>query len=275
MNRWVGIAFRRFGIFLGLICIVIALSLLEPRFLTPGNLTNIMRQTSVIGIMAVGMTFVILTAGIDLSVGSILALTGVVCASLEQRGWPVAAVVTATLLLGALIGTINGLVTTLGRVTPFVVTLGMMSIARGLAHIYTGGQPISGFGAAFRFLGTGGLLDIPVPIIIFALTVLIAAAILRHTILGRYTYAIGGNEDAARLSGIRVNFHKTSAYAISGLTAALGAIVLTSRLNAGESIAGMGYELDAIAAVVIGGTSLMGGRGGVWGTLVGALLIGT
>ena len=188
---------------------------------------------------------------------------------------PVVALVAVTLLLGTFIGTVNGVVTTMGKVTPFVVTLGTMSIARGLSHIYTGGQPISGFGPSFRFIGSGEMFNIPVPIIIFALTVIIAAAILRHTRLGRYTYAIGGNEQAVRLSGISINFYKTSVYAICGLTSALGAIVLTSRLNAGESIAGMGYELDVIAAVVIGGTSLMGGRGGVWGTLVGALLIGT
>ena len=220
MNRWVHIAFRQFGIFLALICVGGVLSALEPTFRSPENLTNIVRQTSIIGIMAVGMTFVILTAGIDLSVGSILGLTGVVCASLEHRGLPVAAVVAATLLLGAFIGTINGVVTTVGKVTPFVVTLGMMSIARGLSHIYTGGQPISGFGPSFRFLGTGEIVDIPVPIIIFALTVLIAAAVLRHTVLGRYMYAIGGNEEAARLSGISVVFYKTAAYAICGLTAA-------------------------------------------------------
>jgi ribose/xylose/arabinose/galactoside ABC-type transport system permease subunit len=275
MKDWVSHAFRQYGIFLALVGIIIVLAICEPTFLTPQNLTNIMRQTSVIGIMAVGMTFVILTAGIDLSVGSILALTGVVCASLEHRGWPVLAVAAVTLGLGAVIGTLNGVVITKGKVTPFVVTLGMMSVARGLSHIYTNGQPISGFGPAFRFIGSGEIFTIPVPIIIFALTVLAAAAVLRQTVLGRYTYAIGGNEDAVRLSGIRVDLYKTAAYTICGLTSALGAIVLTSRLNAGESIAGMGYELDVIAAVVIGGTSLMGGRGGVWGTLIGALLIGT
>jgi ribose/xylose/arabinose/galactoside ABC-type transport system permease subunit len=265
----------QYGVLAGLLCIMIALSIMEPSFRTSQNLINILRQSSVIGIMAVGMTFVILTAGIDLSVGSVLALTGVVCASLEHRGWPVAAVVAGTLVFGALIGSVNGAVITLGRVTPFVVTLGTMSIARGWAHIRTGGQPISGFGPSFRQIGSGTILSIPVPVIILALTVLVAAVLLRRTVLGRYIYAIGGNEEAARLSGIRVRFYKALAYALCGLTAALGAVVLTARLNAGESIAGMGYELDVIAAVVIGGTSLMGGRGGVWGTLVGALLIGT
>ncbi len=265
----------QYGVMIGLLCIVAVLSVLEPSFRTSYNLVNVLRQSSIIGIMAVGMTFVIVTAGIDLSVGSILALTGVACASLEHRGWPVAAVVAASLLLGAGIGGLNGAVITLGRVTPFVVTLGMMSIARGVAHISTGGQPISGFGGSFRAIGSGELFGVPVPIVIFALTVLGAAVILRHTVLGRYLYAIGGNEEAARLSGVPVRFYKALSYTICGLTAALGAIVLTSRLNAAESIAGMGYELDVIAAVVIGGTSLMGGRGGIWGTLVGALMIGT
>lgn len=274
MKHWVAHAFRQYGIFLGFLCVIVVLSILEPRFCSTHNLINIVRQTSVIGIMAVGMTFVILTAGIDLSVGSVLALTGVVCASLEHAGLPVILVVAATLLLGAGIGAINGIVTTLGRVTPFVVTLGTMSIARGLAHIYTGGEPISGFDKPFRFIGSGELFNVPVPIIIFLLTVVLAATVLKHTTLGRYTYAIGGNEEAVRLSGINVDFYKTMAYAICGATAGLGAVVLTSRLNAGESIAGTGYELDVIAAVVIGGTSLMGGRGSVWGTLIGALLIG-
>jgi ribose/xylose/arabinose/galactoside ABC-type transport system permease subunit len=217
---------------------------------------------------------VILTAGIDLSVGSVLALTGVLCASFEHAGLPVVLIVIATLGIGAVIGSVNGLIITKGKVTPFVVTLGMMSVARGLAHIYTDGQPISGFGERFRYIGGGDFFYIPVPIIIFAFTLLIAAVILRDTRLGRYTYAIGGNEEAVRLSGINVDRFKIAVYAISGLAAALGAVILTSRLNAGESIAGVGYELDVIASVVIGGTSLMGGRGSVWGTFIGALLIG-
>ncbi len=275
MNNWLGHAFRQYGIVLGFVGVVVALSILEPSFRTTNNLTNVMRQTSVIGVMAVGMTFVILTAGIDLSVGSILALTGVVCADLERRGLPVIAVVAVTLLLGTFIGTLNGVIITLGKVTPFVVTLGTMSIARGLAHIFTNGQPISGFSPSFRYIGSGELFGVAVPILIFGATVLAAAAILRYTTLGRYTYAIGGNEEAARLAGVQVDYYKVAVYAIVGLTAALGALVLTSRLNSGESIAGTGYELDVIAAVVIGGTSLMGGRGSVWGTLIGALLIGT
>ncbi len=266
---------KKHGIFIGFVAIVIILSIISPAFLRPLNLLNVVRQTSIHGIMAVGMTFVILTAGIDLSVGSVLALTGVLCASFEHNNWPLLFIILVTLLIGSAIGLINGLVITKGRVTPFVVTLGMMSITRGLAHIYTNGQPISSFGESFRYIGAGNILDIPIPIIIFLITVIVAAIILKHTRLGRYTYAIGGNEEAVKLSGINVDRYKAAAYVICGMTAALSAIVLTSRLNAGESIAGTGYELDVIASVVIGGTSLMGGRGGVWGTLIGALIIGT
>jgi ribose/xylose/arabinose/galactoside ABC-type transport system permease subunit len=268
-------AVREYGILIGFLIVIAVLSIREPTFLTTRNLLNVVRQTSMHGIMAVGMTFVILTAGIDLSVGSLLALAGMVCASMVHADWPLTLVVGVTLLLGSFTGLVNGMVITVGRVTPFVVTLGTMSIARGLAYIYTGGQPISGFGKEFRFIGTGHVMDVPVPIIIFAFTVLVAAMILKHTTLGRYTYAIGGNEEAVRLSGVNADFYKTMAYVICGFTSAVAAIVLTSRLNAAESTAGEGYELDVIASVVIGGTSLMGGRGSVWGTLVGALLIGT
>lgn len=275
MKTKLSVIMKQYGIFVGFLLIVIILSLLSDAFLTRRNILNIVRQTSIHGIMAVGMTFVILTAGIDLSVGSVLALTGVLCADFEHRGLPVLLIVVVTMLIGAFLGFLNGIVITKGKVTPFVVTLGMMSIARGFALIYSGGYPISGFGKPFRFIGSGYVLTIPVPILIFALTIVIAAAVLRHTRLGRYTYAIGGNEETVKLSGINADLFKTVAYTISGLTAALGAVVLTARLNAGEPIAGTGYELDVIASVVIGGTSLMGGRGGVWGTLVGALLIGT
>lgn len=266
---------KKYGVFVGFAVVVIVVSGLRPEFLTLKNFFNIVRQSSVHGIMAVGMTFVILTAGIDLSVGSVLALAGVFCASFEHAGWPVFLIVPATLAIGASVGLINGLIITAAKVTPFVVTLGTMSVARGLAHIYTGAQPIGGFRESFRYIGRDSFLGIHVPIIIFLLTLLIAAFVLRYTRLGRCAYAIGSNERAARLAGVNVALYKTAAYIISGLTAALSAIILTSRLNAGESIAGAGYELDVIASVVIGGTSLMGGRGGVWGTLVGALLIGT
>jgi len=266
---------KKYGILIGFLVIIIALSILSPVFLRPKNLLNIVRQTSIHGIMAIGMTFVILTAGIDLSVGSMLALTGVLCAGFEHAGWPLFLIIAVTLFVGSLIGLVNGLVITKGKVTPFVVTLGMMSITRGLALIYAKGYPISGFGKKFRYIGAGYFLDIPLPILIFLVSLFIAAIVLKQTRLGRYIYAIGGNEETVKLSGINSDLYKTIAYVFSGLTAALGAVVLTSRLNAGEPIAGTGYELDVIASVVIGGTSLMGGRGSVWGTFIGAMLIGT
>lgn len=266
---------RKYGIFIGFLIIIIVLSILSPAFLSLTNVLNIIRQTSVHGIMAVGMTFVILTGGIDLSVGSVLAFTGVLCAGFEHSAWNILLIVIATLLIGSATGLVNGVVITKGRVTPFVVTLGMMSIARGLALIYSKGYPISGFKEHFRFIGAGDFLGIPFPVIIFILIVVLAWVILTQTRLGRYTYAIGGNEETVRLSGINADRYKAIAYTTSGLTSALGAVILTSRLNAGEPIAGTGYELDVIASVVIGGTSLMGGRGSVWGTFIGALLIGT
>jgi ribose/xylose/arabinose/galactoside ABC-type transport system permease subunit len=266
---------RRYGIVVGFLTVVLVLAILSPAFFTVTNLLNILRQTSIHGIMAVGMTFVILTAGIDLSVGSVLALTGILCAGFEHAEWSLFYIVAFTLIIGGFIGLVNGLIITKGKVTPFVVTLGMMSVARGLALIYSGGYPISGFGKSFRYIGAGYLFKLPLPIIIFLFTLIIASVLLQNTKLGRYIYAIGGNEETVRLSGINPDTYKTIAYVFSGLTSALGAVVLTSRLNAGEPIAGTGYELDVIASVVIGGTSLMGGRGGVWGTFIGALLIGT
>ncbi|MBN2137793.1 MAG: ribose ABC transporter permease [Sedimentisphaerales bacterium] len=275
MRNSVLLIVRSYGIFVGFAVVVIVVSILEQSFFTLDNLLNIVRQSSIHGVMAVGMTFVILTAGIDLSVGSVLALTGIFCASFEHAGWPVYLVLLTTLSIGAAIGLFNGLVITWGRVTPFVVTLGTMSIARGFAHIYTGARPISEFGKHFQYIGGGYFLRVPIPSLVFLAVVFIAAFVLRYTRLGRYTYAIGSNERAARLAGVNVGAFKITAYVICGLTAALGAVILTSRLNAAETTAGAGYELNVIASVVIGGTSLMGGRGSVWGTLVGALLIGT
>jgi len=266
---------KKHGIVLALIVILVGMSVSSPAFRTRGNLVNVVRQSSVHGIMAVGMTYVILTGGIDLSVGSMLALAGILAASLERAGCPIPATVAATLGLGCLMGLVNGLVITKAKVTPFVVTLGTMSIGRGLAHIFTGAEPISGFSDAFRFLGAGSLLGVPVPIVLFLITAAIGAILLRRARLGRYLYAIGGNVNAARLSGIPVDRYTTAAYVASGLTVALAAVVQSARLNSAQSIEGTGCELDVIAAVVVGGTSLMGGRGSVWGTVIGVLLIST
>ncbi len=265
---------RSYGILIAFILICAVMSVLSPVFLTVTNILNVIRQSSIYGIMAVGMTFVILTAGIDLSVGSILALAGALAAGSLKAGVNMGLVIVVGLGIGVGCGLVNGLFITVGRITPFVVTLGMMSIARGLTLIYTKGYPISGLSETFRFIGGGDLLAIPFPIIVFVFSVLIAWGILTQTRLGRYTYAIGGNEETVKLSGINSSLYKTIVYVISGVGSAISALILTSRLNSAEPVAGQGYELDVIAAVVIGGTSLMGGRGGVWGTLIGALLIG-
>jgi ribose transport system permease protein len=265
---------RSYGIVIAFLIICALMAILSPVFFTVTNILNVVRQSSIFGVMAIGMTFVILTGGIDLSVGSILAVSGAVAAGMLKGGLGIVPVVPIALLIGIGCGLANGLLTTIGRIAPFVVTLGMMSIARSLTLIYTKGYPISGFTGPFRFIGGGDILGIPFPIVLFILTVVVAWVILSQTRLGRYTYAIGGNEETVKLSGINTGFYKTAVYVISGITAAISALVLTSRLNSAEPVAGQGYELDVIAAVVIGGTSLAGGRGSVWGTLVGALLIG-
>ena len=265
---------KNYGIVFAFFLICIAMAFLSPVFLRWTNILNVIRQTSIYGIMAVGMTFVILTGGIDLSVGSILAFSGAIAAGLLKANADLLVIIVAAIGMGAALGLANGLFITVGRITPFVVTLGMMSIARSLTLIFTKGYPLSGFGDQFRYIGGGDLLGIPFPIVVFLLTVFIAWIILTQTRLGRYTYAIGGNEETVRLSGIRSKVYKTIVYVISGVTSAISALILTSRLNSAEPVAGVGFELDVIAAVVIGGTSLMGGRGSVWGTLVGALLIG-
>jgi ribose transport system permease protein len=265
---------RSYGIVIAFILICAAMTVLSPVFLTVTNVRNVIRQSSIFGIMAVGMTFVILTGGIDLSVGSILAVAGAISAGMLKGGAGLLPVVILALLIGIGCGLANGVIITIGRIAPFVVTLGMMSIARSLTLIYTKGYPISGFTGSFRFIGGGEILSIPFPIIVFLVTVVVAWLILTQTRLGRYTYAIGGNEETVKLSGINADFYKTIVYVISGITAAMSALILTSRLNSAEPVAGQGYELDVIAAVVIGGTSLSGGRGSVWGTLIGALLIG-
>ncbi|MDD3824173.1 MAG: ribose ABC transporter permease [Sphaerochaetaceae bacterium] len=264
------------GILIVFLLICVVLSFLSPYFFTTNNILNIIRQTSIYGIIAVGMTFVILTGGIDLSVGSILALSGAIAAGMmkNQGAAPLVAALVA-ILVGAGIGLINGLLVTIGKIAPFVVTLGMVTIARGLTLIYTKGYPISGFSPEFRYLGGGYILGIPVPVIVFIAMVALAWFILNHTRLGRYTYAIGGNEETVKLSGINVKFYKSMVYVIVGIMSSLSALILSARLNSAEAVAGQGYELDVIAAVVIGGTSLSGGRGSIIGTLIGALLIGT
>ena len=247
---------------------------LSPTFGKPVNLTNILRQVSTVGVVAIGMTFVILTAGIDLSVGATLALVAVVLAGTWERTGNLWLAIGAGLAVGPAVGLVNGLGVTLGRVQPFVMTLGMLGVARGLAFLYTHGEPIPILEQGFLRFGSGYLWKVPNLSIVFIALLLVAAFVLRYTPFGRYVYAIGSNEEAARLSGINVGLHKTLVYVLSGLTAAIAGVLYAAQLASAAATAGEGYELDAIAAVIVGGTSLFGGVGGVGGTFVGALIIG-
>ncbi len=265
---------RELGTLVGLVALVALLSVLTPHFLSVSNLLNVMEQTSINAVIAVGMTFVILSGGIDLSVGSLLALSGVVLASALQAGWPAPAASLAGLAVGGASGFVNGLLITRGRLPAFIATLGMMSIARGAALVFTSGRPISGFAASFRQLSTARVLGVPAPVVLTIVVYALGHFLLTRTRFGRYVYAIGGNEEATRLSGISAGFHKTMVYVLSGVASGLAAVLLTARLNSAQPIAGINYELDAIAATVIGGTSLSGGVGTLHGTLIGALIMG-
>ena len=265
---------RRFGAVAGLLALCGLLWILTPHFLTVANLLNVMEQTAINAIVAVGMTYVIISGGIDLSVGSLLAVAGVVLALALKAGWPVPVAALAAVAVGALSGLANGIGIAFGRLPPFIMTLGMMSVARGAALLATDGRPVSGFSAGFRSLATGHVAGIPAPIVLTLVIYLLSHLVLARTRFGRYVYGIGGNEEATRLSGVPVRFHKTMVYGVSGVASAIAAIVLTARLNTAQPIAGVNYELDAIAATVIGGTSLSGGDGSLGGTLIGALTMG-
>ncbi|MTI67352.1 MAG: ribose ABC transporter permease [Firmicutes bacterium] len=263
---------------IGLIVFSAIIAIINPRFLYTSNILNVLRQTSINSIIAAGMTFVILTGGIDLSVGSTLALSGAIAASLIALGMNAFLVIIIAILVGALIGAFNGVVISKGKVQPFIATLAAMTLVRGYTLVYTDGKPIStGYeqnAEIFSKIGAGYFLGIPIPIYIMAAVFIIAYYILKHTRLGRYVYALGGNEDATKLSGINTDKIKIYVYAISGALAALSGLIITSRLSSAQPQAGSGYELDAIAAVVLGGTSLAGGVGSVLGTIIGALIIG-
>ena len=265
---------RQFGTLLGLVSLSVVLWILTPHFLTVSNLLNVLEQSAINAIVAAGMTFVIISGGIDLSVGSVLALAGIVLASLLQAGVGLPIAMTVALASAAICGLLNGLFVTLGRLPPFIATLGMMSVARGLALIWAEGRPISGFSESFRLMATGRPLGIPAPVLITLVVYAIAHVALAHSVFGRSIYAIGGNEEASRLSGVPVRFHKVGAYVVCGLTSGVAAVVLTARLNSAQPTAGIMYELDAIAATVIGGTSLFGGEGTLVGALIGALIMG-
>ncbi|HHT09321.1 MAG TPA: ABC transporter permease [Atribacter sp.] len=265
----------KIGILLVFIVVCVIFGILNPVFFNPLNIINVIRQVSIIGVMAVGMTLVILLGLIDLSVGSIVAFAGIIAAGFQVKwGGSLFLSLVIPLLVGAGIGYFNGYVSTKGGIHPFIVTLGSMSIFRGATLLIAQGKPISGMSPAFRFIGAGMIGPIPFPVILFLGCVIIFGIMLKRTVFGRYIYAIGGNQEAALLSGIMVDRVKILTYTILGTLSGLSALILTSRLNSGELVAGQGYELDVIASVVIGGTSMMGGEGGVYGTLIGALLIG-
>jgi ribose transport system permease protein len=267
-------AARQLGTFGGLVVLCLMLWAATPHFLTVSNLLNVLEQTAINAIVAVGMTFVIVSGGIDLSVGSVLALAGIALGRSLAAGLPVPVGIGIGLMVGLVCGLANGLLVTFGRLPPFIATLGMMSIARGGALMLAEGRPISGFGRGFRLLATGRMFMIPGPVAITGLIYAAGYFVLTRTVFGRATYAIGGNEEAARLSGVRVRLHKPAIYGVAGLTAAAAAVILTARLDSAQPTAGTMYELDAIAATVIGGTSLLGGEGSLVGTLIGALIMG-
>ncbi len=280
---WLASLAQRYGILIVLVVCCIFLSVASEYFLTPRNIINVLRQVSINGILAIGMTFVILMRGIDLSVGSVVALAGVVAASLATTSstamvaggpYPVAIALLSGVGVGAACGAFSGAVVSRFNVPAFVATLGMLSAARGLTLIYAGGKPVPALTPEFRWIGTGDILGIPLPVILLALVFLLSWLILSYTRFGRHIYAAGGNPQAAKVSGINVSRIQLIVYMISGMLSGLAGMILAARTGSALTQAGIAYELDAIAAVVIGGTSLSGGVGKVTGTLIGALLIG-
>ncbi|WP_448699541.1 ABC transporter permease [Mucilaginibacter sp. AW1-3] len=275
----------KFQPLIALFILCLLLSILSNKFMTVDNGWNVMRQISVNICISVGMTLVVLTGGIDLSVGSVLAFCGAITAGLLKNGIPIQSgnlfigftllgAIVGGMLIGTLMGTFNGYTITKFKVPPFVATLAMLTIGRGLTMLYTNGFPISSLGSSFATIGTGWFLGIPVPVWISGIIVIIAVVITNKTTLGRYIYAIGGNANAARLSGINIKKITIIVYSIAGALAAVGGIIVTSRLDSAQPNAGISYELDSIAAVVIGGTSLSGGKGTIMGTVLGAIIIG-
>jgi len=261
-----------------LMVVSIVISILEPRFLTSGNLLTILRQTSINAVIATGMTFVILVGGIDLSVGAVLGFSGAIAATMISGGTNIVVVVLAVLIIGTFIGFINGTLVTVGRLQPFIATLGTLTLLRGLLLVFTEGRPIStgnsGGSGLFNAIGRGFLGPIPIPVYLMLAIFIIAYYMLNHTRMGRYIYSTGSNEEATMYSGIKTNRVKLFVFAASGMMASIAGILITARLGSAQPTAGAGYELDAIAAVVLGGTSMAGGVGTITGTAIGAVIIG-
>lgn len=267
----------KLGPLLALIVLIIVVTAMNPSFVSPSNLLNLLRQVAANGFIAFGMTFVILTGGIDLSVGSTLALSSALTAGLISNGVHVGLAVLVGLVSGGFLGALNGLLISKGKMAPFIATLATMTIYRGTTLVYTNGNPITGIGDSFffSFIGRGYLFGIPFPVILMFLVFILLFLLLHKTSFGRKTYAIGGNEKAAYIAGVKIDKIKILIYTISGLMASISGMIITSRLNSAQPTAGQSYEMDAIASVVLGGTSLSGGRGRIFGTLIGALIIGT
>lgn len=264
------------GTFLALIVLIVLVSVINPGFLQANNLLNLLKQLTVNGFIAFGMTFVILSGGIDLSVGSILALSSVLTLGLYNAGVGMFFSILIGILLGGILGMINGILITKGKLAPFIVTLAAMTIYRGMTLIYTNGRPIAGDkeNYLFKFLGRGLILNIPFPVILFFIAFAILYIILNKTAFGRKVYAVGGNEKASFISGINTDKVKIIIYTISGVMASIAGLILASRLNSAGPQAGVSYEMDAIAAVVLGGSSMTGGKGRLSGTLIGAIILG-
>lgn len=268
---------NKLGPLLALVVLVVFVTIMNPNFLAPANLLNLLRQVSTNALIAFGMTFVIITGGIDLSVGSTLALSSALMAGMIASGLNPVLAMGMGLVLGAFLGACNGVMITKGKMAPFIATLATMTIYRGLTLVYTDGNPITGIGDSFifKYMGRGYLFGIPFPVVVMLLFFGVLYVLLHKMTFGRKTFALGGNEKAAFIAGIKSDRIKIAIYSISGLMAAVAGIIITSRLNSAQPTAGNAYEMDAIASVVLGGTSLSGGRGRLVGTLIGALIIGT
>ncbi len=285
-NKSIGAFLSEYGVFIALLILVVIISSISPEFRQPGNFLNLLRQASFNGLIAFGMTCVILSGGIDLSVGSTFALSAIVCAEMIGHGVPVIVAVPVALLVGVALGLISGLLVTKGRLQPFIATLITMTAYRGLAMILTDGKPISrlaessGDSLLFKAMGKGNFIftfapdfKIPIPIIILVVVFAIMYFVLKHTVFGRRLYATGSNAKCAALTGVNINRVKMSVYAVSGFLSALAGLIMISRVDSAQPIMGTGYELDAIAAVALGGTSMNGGRGRIAGTIAGVLII--
>ncbi|GMQ62693.1 ABC transporter permease [Vallitalea maricola] len=267
------INWKQYGVILGFFVLCFAISLATPKFLTVSNLLNLLRQSSIIGIIAAGMTFVIISGNFDISVGAIAALSGAFLMTSLTNGHSLILSIIIALVVGSIAGAVNGFLVSKINIPSLIATMGMVTICRGVLLVYTGGYPVSYLNEQLTKIGNGYLLGIPIPVIIFFSAIIIGHIILSKTKFGRHIYAVGGNQEASLLSGINVDFYKIIVFVINGLMAGLAGIVLTARLSTATAVAGEGYDLDAIAAVVIGGTSVTGGEGNILRTIIGVLLM--